>query len=141
MSAFRIAHQAASPAATPKTKAAKSEGYLAFIHQLPCCVTGVRMVEAAHLSMAAPRYAHYGRGKGSKAHDRWALPVSPEQHRRQHSMSERDFWAGVGINPHILALTLWGLWSDMGDDAEPFAGAIINQHLAEAGRLPTRDEA
>lgn len=137
--AFRIAAQAASPAPTPKTKAAKSKGYLAFLHQLPCAVTGVRIVEAAHVSMAAPQYGHYGRGKSSKAADRWALPLSPEQHRRQHSMSERGYWNGVGINPHILALTLWGLWSDMGEDAEPFAAAIINQHLAGANRLPSRE--
>jgi hypothetical protein len=139
MSGFRIAHQAASPAATPKAKAAKNKGYLAFIHLLPCCVTGVRIVEAAHLSMAAPQFGHYGRGKSSKAADRWALPLSPEQHRRQHSVSEREYWSGVGINPHVLALTLWGLWSDMGEDAELFAAATINQHLAEVGRLPSRD--
>lgn len=137
--AFRIAHQAASPAPVPKAKAAKSKGYLAFLHQLPCAVTGVRIVEAAHLSMAAPQYGHYGRGKSAKVADRWALPVSPEQHRRQHSMNEREYWNGVGINPHVLALTLWGLWSDMGEDAEPFAAAIINQCLADAGRLPSRD--
>jgi hypothetical protein len=35
------------------------------------------------------------------------------------------------VNPHVLALTLFGLWSDLGDDAQPFAAAIINQQLQE----------
>ncbi len=77
MSAFRIAHNAAIPTPTPKAKAVKSKGYLAFLHSLPCCVSGKRDVQAAHLSMAAPQFAHYGRGKGRKAPDRWALPYQP----------------------------------------------------------------
>ncbi len=127
--------------AIPKRKSQKSKDYLSFLHRLPCVVTGVRIVEAAHLSTARLEYGHYGRGKGSKAPDRWALPLSPEQHRRQHSGNEMAYWQSVGINPHILALTIWGLFSEMGDDAEPFAAAIINQQLAANGRLPSRDMA
>lgn len=138
MSAFRIA-AAIKPDPTPKMKPAKSKGYLHFLHSLPCVVSGAREVQAAHLSMAAPKYAHYGRGKGHKAPDRWALPLSADEHARQHQIGEERFWSESGINPHVLALTLWGLWSDMGDDAEPFAIAIINQSLAQAGRLPSRD--
>lgn len=123
----------------PKSKPTKSKGYLSFLHQLPCVVTGVHTVEAAHLSYAEPQYGHYGRGKGSKAPDRWALPLSPEQHRRQHSMNEQEYWQSVGINPHVLALSLFGLWSDMGDDAQPFAVGIINQSLASAGRLREKE--
>lgn len=120
--AFEIRKSA--PVAFPKRKPAKSKDYLAFIRRLPCVVTGRYPVEAAHLSFSAPAYGHYGRGRGSKAPDRWALPLHPDEHRRQHSMSERDYWEGE--NPHVLALTIWGLFSDMGDDAEPFATAIIN---------------
>ncbi|MDR6818449.1 hypothetical protein J2X76_003626 [Neorhizobium sp. 2083] len=139
MTAFRIAHHAASPAPTPKAKAVKSKGYLAFLHELPCAVSGVYGVEAAHLSMAAPKYGHWGRGKGSKAPDRWALPLSPAEHARQHNIGEEAFWRAAGINPHVLALTIFGLWSDMGDDAQPFAAAIVNQHLAASNRLRERD--
>lgn len=138
--AYRIAH--ASPDPTPKSKPKKSKDYLSFIHSLPCAVSGIHGVEAAHLSMAAPKYGHYGRGKGSKVSDRWALPLSADAHRRQHSMSEHEFWREAGINPHVLALTIHGLWNDLKDDAEPFAIAIINQTMASAGRLPkSRDEA
>lgn len=125
--------------AIPKRKPQKSTSYLSFIRALPCVVTGVRLVEAAHLSTACLQYGHYGRGKGTKASDRWVLPLSPEQHRRQHSGNETAYWESVGINPHVLALTIWGLFSEMGEDAEPFATAIINQQLAVNGRLPSRD--
>lgn len=124
---------------TPKRKPQKSKGYLSFIHRLPCVVTGATIVEAAHLSAAAPQYGHYGRGKGSKASDRWVLPLSPVEHRRQHSGNETAYWESVGINPHILALTIYGLFSEMGDDSEPFASAIINQQLVVHGRLPSRE--
>lgn len=127
------------PEVVPKQKAAKSKDYLAFLHTLPCVVTGVHTVEAAHLSSMALEYGHYGRAKSSKAHDRWALPLSPVQHAKQHSGNEMEYWRSVGINPHVLALTIWGLWSDMGFDAQPFAAAIINKQLADAGRLRSKD--
>lgn len=116
----------------PKQKAKKNGNYLAFIHKLPCVVSGAREVQAAHLSYANPRYGHYGRGKGSKAPDRWALPLSEAEHRRQHSMNEESYWRSVGINPHVLALVIFGLWADLGDDAEPFATAVINQTRLDA---------
>jgi len=123
---FRI-NPAIAPDITPKAKPTKSKDYLAFIHLLPCVITGQYEVQAAHLSMAAPKYGHYGRGKGSKVSDRWVLPLSPAKHARQHEIGEDLFWRNAGIDPHILALTIHGLWTDLGDDAEPFATAIINQ--------------
>lgn len=122
-----------------KAKPRKNRDYLSFIHELPCCVTGVRTVEAAHLSSADTTYGHYGRAKSTKASDRWALPLSPEQHRRQHAGNEMAYWRSVGIDPHLLALIIWGLWSELGEDAVPFAVAIITRNLVETGRLPTRD--
>lgn len=115
----------------PKAKAKKSGEYLAFIRQLPCAVTGVMGVEAAHLSFAKPALGHYGRGKGTKVSDRWVLPLSPSQHREQHSMSEERFWESYQYSPHILALTLWGLWSDLGDGALDFATAVIMQRVRQ----------
>lgn len=108
--AMRIVKPDNAPPA--RVKAEKRPDYLAWLHTLPCAVTGGLGVEAAHLSYSAPRYGHYGRARGKKAPDRWALPLSPVQHRRQHGMNERDFWARTGINPHELALTLWGIYSD-----------------------------
>lgn len=137
--AFAMPRPDTAFAATPKGKPVKNKGYLSFIHELPCAVTGRHGVQAAHLSMAALQYGHYGRGKGRKAPDRWVLPLSPEEHERQHRIGEEAFWSCVGINPHVLALSLFGLWSDMGDDAQPFAIGIINQQLAAANRLRERE--
>lgn len=123
----KIANQ--SQAYFPKVKPAKKADYLSFLHTLPCCVTGRYGVEAAHVSFAAPEYLHYGRGMGHKADDRWALPLSSEAHRAQHSANERDWWASQGIDPHLLALVIYGAWSAMGDDAEQYCAARINQLL------------
>lgn len=139
MAGFRIAPSAGRPDPTPTTRAKKNRGYLSFIHSLPCAVSGARSdIQAAHLSFASPKHGHYGRGKSSKAPDRWALPLSSEEHSRQHDMNEAAYWARAGIDPHILALTIFGLWSDLGDDAETYAAAIINSGLAAAGRLKDR---
>lgn len=138
MAGFRISTQS-RPEPTPKVKPRKNGGYLAFIRSLPCAVSGSRSdIEAAHLSFACTPLGHYGRGKSSKAPDRWALPLSGESHRQQHAGNEKLFWDRSGIDPHILALAIFGLWSDMGDDAAPYAEAIINQRLAAVGRLKDR---
>lgn len=100
-------------------KRRKQEGdYIAFIKKLPCCVTGANEVEAAHLSTASVKYGHFGRGKQSKASDRWVLPLSPDQHRKQHSGGEMEYWKSNGINPHELALTLHGIFTELGDCME-----------------------
>ena len=130
MAGFRIAPQQSYT--FPNRKPTKNKDYLSFIHELPCVVSGKSPVQAAHLSYAAPRYGHYGRGKGSKAPDRWALPLHADEHSRQHSGNEEQFWKAAGINPHVLALTIHGLFSDMGDEAAPFATAIINQARIDA---------
>jgi hypothetical protein len=130
MAGFRIA-SSLTPDPTPKAKPVKKASYLDFIRSLPCAVTGRYGVQAAHLSFAAPRYGHYGRGRGTKAGDRWALPLNPDAHSEQHKGNEELWWRMFNVNPHVLALTLFGLWSDLGDDAQPFAAAIINQQLQE----------
>lgn len=122
--AFRIAHS--SPQTAGKnTKGIKSAGYLSWLHSLPCVVTGTSPVEAAHVSYANAHYGAPGRGKGGKVSDRWAISLSPEQHRRQHSMNEALYWREVGIDPHDLACRLWGLWNERGDAAHEAAVVII----------------
>lgn len=123
--AIQIAKSA--PAYFPKRKPSKSASYLSWLRSLPCVITGRYGVEAAHVSFPAPNYAHYGRAKSSKASDRWALPLSADQHRAQHNMNEAEFWREAGIDPHIVAMVLWGLWSEMGEDATEAATAVIMQ--------------
>lgn len=121
---YRIESRLGAPS-FPKQKSKKEATYIAFLHRLPCITTGRYGVEAAHLSYANSSLGHYGRGRGTKAPDRWALPLAPEEHRYQHAMNEREFWENRGINPHLVALAIWGLWTELGDDAEPFAVSVI----------------
>jgi hypothetical protein len=121
-----IAHQlrGARPV-TPKAPPVKAKSYVTFIHALPCVVSGVMPVQAAHLSFAAPEWGHFGRGKGQKASDRWVLPLCEKEHVIQHGMNEKAYWKATGIDPHRLACVLWGLWSERGDEALPHAIKII----------------
>jgi hypothetical protein len=128
MSGFRIAANAQT--FSPPKRPAKKPAYLEYIRRLPCVVTGQYGVEAAHLSTAYPAYGHYGRGKGTKSSDRWALPLHPDEHRRQHSQNEMDYWNQTKINPHRLALVLFGIWSDYDLDTAVERGTA----LIRAGR-------
>lgn len=89
------------------SKREKAPDYLEWVRSLPCLVTGTWPVEAAHVSYAEPRAGKLGRGKGSKESDRWAVPLSPEEHAKQHSMGEREYWRSVGIDPCVTAAFLW----------------------------------
>lgn len=131
--AYQIAPRPLAP--TPKAKPKKNRDYLAFLHRLPCVVTGRFGVDAAHVSYADRRYGHYGRAKATKAGDRWALPLAKTEHAKQHSMSERAYWEAVGINPHELALTLFGIWTDY---PEPEAERLCIERLRD-GRPHVRN--
>ena len=111
----------------PKETKKKRESYLAFIKTLPCVVTRYQgsKVDAAHISTQSPAHGHLGRGKGGKAADRWTLPLSRSEHIRQHSMKEMDYWKLVELDPHLVCLVLWGLWSDHGEYAIPLAEKYI----------------
>lgn len=124
----------------PKKRPSKRSGYLTWLHELPCCVTGRTGVQAAHVSFSNTWHGHYGRGRGTKAPDRFALPLCEAEHRKQHSMNEAAYWEQVGIDPHELANTLFGIWSDYEEhEATSYATARIMSGVAVVGRLPSRD--
>lgn len=131
MAGFRIDRNIHA-APTPKAKAVKDKGYLSFIHELPCIVSGRIGVEAAHISFANPIYCHYGRGRGTKASDAWCIPLRADFHAKQHSGSEREFWHEIGIDPHATAAALWMAYSTLGDEAVRFATARIMMGINEA---------
>lgn len=87
----------------PRVKAA---GHLEWIRTLPSLVPGFGNVEAAHIRFGDPRYAKPKVGMAEKPDDKWVVPLSAEQHRAQHSMNERDYWAEAGIDPVLIALLL-----------------------------------
>lgn len=84
-----------------------SSAHLAFIRDLPCLVTGARPVEAAHIRFADARYFKRGVGGAEKPDDKWCVPLSPAEHRRQHDMNEQEYWAATGIDPVFVAALLW----------------------------------
>lgn len=117
----------------PKRRAEKKPAYLTWVRTLPCCVTGQYGVEAAHTSFPSPMHGHYGRGRGTKAPDLFALPMRSEIHSSSHSGNEREFWAEAGVNPHELALVLFALFSMYDpDEATERATARIRQGIQEA---------
>ena len=101
-----------APSKGQKRPAMKDAGYLKWLHELPCVVTGKRPVDAAHVSYADPRYGKRERGKSEKADDRWAIPLHRYEHDKQHSMDERSYWNSTGIDPLQVALALYGVKGD-----------------------------
>lgn len=94
------------------SKPVKDKPYLEWLHDLPCLVTRRMPVEAAHVSYAEPALGKLGRAKGRKESDMWAVPLCREEHARQHSMNEREYWRSVGINPCVVALALRAAYPD-----------------------------
>lgn len=104
----------------------KANGHLAWIRTLPPLV-GSRPVEAAHIRFADPRYRKPAVGMAEKPDDKWTVPLGSDEHRKQHSMGERDYWLSVGIDPVLVAMLLWAC---SGDDEE--GEAIIRQFQPRA---------
>lgn len=81
-----------------------------FVRSLPCvCCGDNTTTELAHVSYPDPRFAKYGRGKGSKEESCWCLPLCGQHHRRQHSFpgGERAFWQAEGIDPVRVCAALY----------------------------------
>lgn len=109
---------------TQKRPRQKDEAHLKWIRTLPCLVTGSRVdVEAAHVSFGDLQFAKLSRGKGMKADDKYVVPLCRSEHAKQHSQGERQYWESVGINPIIVALSLFG---ESGNDEA--AEAILRHH-------------
>lgn len=76
------------------SKTPRSRSYLAWIRTQPCCVTGRTVgVEAAHVRMGN------GGGMGLKPSDYRTLPLHADEHRRQHNIGERSYWAEKHMDP------------------------------------------
>lgn len=127
--ASRIAPQSTS-FTPPKKRPEKRKNYLAWLHTLPCVITGQYGVEAAHTSFASPEHGHYGRARSTKAADIFALPLCSYHHAASHSMNEEQWWAKQGKNPHEIALVLWAIYSQYDEyEATERATARIMQGL------------
>jgi hypothetical protein len=89
------------------------EKHLAFIRELPCVCCGDDVtVEAAHLRAGNLDYGKPHTGMAEKPGDLWALPLCGRHHRDQHKTNEIEFWMNQGINPWVLALSLYASSGD-----------------------------
>ncbi|MBO6755696.1 MAG: hypothetical protein JJ902_05185 [Roseibium sp.] len=82
--------------------------YTAWLHELPCVVTGYigEEIQQAHIRFADAAADKDLTGGGRKPDDFWSLPLHWMEHARQHSMGERAYWEMVGKDPLALCRQL-----------------------------------
>lgn len=102
----RIIKNIAKPKRRPNPKRAAQ--HLAFVRSLGICLCcGERgRVEAAHVRKGTDG------GTGTKPSDRFAVPLLPHCHSRQHRVGEVTFWGELGVDPLNVALRLWTVSGD-----------------------------
>lgn len=99
------------PERTPRVQ---KRSHLDFIKRLPCvcCLAGGTFRQAddpMHIRAERREFGKEETGGQQKPDDRWTLPGCREHHDKQHAMNEMNFWKMYRIDPHLLALILWGL--------------------------------
>lgn len=128
---FRIAPLSSGP--IPKDRAKRQQqprrlhekGYLQYLHQLPCVVSGVTNdVIAHHLRMGRFRM-------GVKEDDSLAIPLTNYMHDELHKGSEYAFWNRWGFEPFDLCRDLYAVFLQCGPSV-PAGNAIIYAHRALA---------
>lgn len=115
MTAYRIERAPTAFSVNRQRRKRKEEPeHLEFIRGCPCVICGSRRaVEAAHLRTANARYAKPESGMQNKADDKWTLPLCHTHHMEQHDAGdEMAFWSRYGIDPFVLALSLYGVSGD-----------------------------
>lgn len=98
-----------SPNAASK-RPGMDEQHLANIRKLPSCLSGKRPCEAHHLRCAG------GRGVSLKAEDKWAIPLTQEEHWAVHrtgSRAEFQWFKRHRLNCLELAVALWSCRGDL----------------------------
>jgi hypothetical protein len=92
----------------PKPNLRRRMEHLAFVRQLPCIACGnAAPSEAAHVRTATDG------GVGKKPADRYAVPLCPTCHAKQHRIGELSFWSALRIDPLNVSLRLWTMSADL----------------------------
>lgn len=89
-----------------------SPKYLAAIRRMPSCLSGHRPCDPHHLKCGQ---AGKERGVGLRATDRWAIPITRDEHNaieRLGSRMEFDWFINRDVNPLELATALWSAFPD-----------------------------
>lgn len=91
----------------------EDQAHLAFIRTLPSVISGQHGVEACHIRFGDPRHRKPKTGMQRKPDDFYVLPLTPTEHRDQHSTNERLWWTRQGIDdPCQIALDLYKCTGD-----------------------------
>ena len=94
-------------------------GHKQAISQLFCLATAVRTgleirgVHVAHVRASSAAAGARNPGLQRKPDDRWTVPLSPLEHRLQHAVGERVYWAGLRLDPHEVARALFEASPDL----------------------------
>ncbi len=86
----------------------KDKGYIKFLHELPCVISGRQGegVQSAHIRYGDRAYAKPQAGKAEKPDDIFCLPLWWELHQEQHEVgNELVFWQSYGINDPLAICT------------------------------------
>jgi hypothetical protein len=77
--------------------------HLKFVASQPCLLCGRTPSDAHHIKFAEQR------AMGRKVSDRFTVPICRLHHRELHRRgNERAWWESRGIDPLVIAATLWG---------------------------------
>jgi len=80
----------------------RSKAHLKFVAGQACLVCGREPSDPHHLGFAQPR------ALGRKVSDEFTVPLCRSHHREVHrSGHERAWWTGYGLDPLMVAQTLW----------------------------------
>lgn len=91
----------------------KRNDHLGFIRELKCAVCLKSPVDPAHLRAGNRTLGKPHTGLGEKPHDRWTNPLCRAHHDEQHKAGDEvSWWRGYGIDPFVLAMSLYGCSGD-----------------------------
>jgi hypothetical protein len=88
--------------AIPKPVRERDREHLKFVASQPCLLCGRTPSDAHHIKFAEQR------AMGRKVSDRFTVPICRLHHRELHRRgNERVWWESQGIDPLVIAATLW----------------------------------
>jgi hypothetical protein len=101
--------------------------HLRFVISQPCLICGRTPSDAHHIRFAEQRAI------GRKVSDRFAVPICRLHHRELHRRgNERAWWQSQGIDPLVVAATLWARTHAVA----PAEAAIVGERDRSAGANP-----
>jgi hypothetical protein len=91
-----------SKLARPEPRRVRDKDHLRFVATQPCLICGRAPADPHHLRFAQSR------ALGRKVSDEWVVALCRGHHREVHRHGdEGDWWAKAGIDPNVVARSLW----------------------------------